>query len=414
MDDSFNLTEFVPLGLTLERIGPFQDRQEFFDFRDAPRKDYLGQPSNYYLLLSGNGRGKTHILEVMAALMGVLGQRPGTQRQPNPFGFEPLDKGEGRAQLDFRISYVNLGVSHTEVFSIFGGRADDEVWFKSWTEEMLFEVDATAWRHLGVIRRGTNEYKWVGHQNEWVRDFAEWIADMVGENVERFGGGSSLTAPTLIYFPAYRDIAALPETERRAIEPPQDWNYRPVHIFRQSGNQWRQSLDNLLVWLMWLDDGRYQAALDLVNNYVLAKTGKELIGISNRNELVAKIQCGEKNRWHRLDQLSSGEKSLIQIFLLLGAHMTKNTILLIDEVDAHLHPRLRAGIAHRLKSMIANEPGLSVFLATHADEVIDSLSMEVLEPGLRKSAYLLESPEEEKERERIIQEAKFMQQSLEG
>lgn len=407
MDDTFNLTEFAPLGLTLERVGPFQDRVEFFDFRDDP-----GQPCNYYLLLSGNGRGKTHILEVMAALMGILDQ--GTDREVKPFGFEPLDKGDGRAQLDFRLSYVTQGISHTDVFSLFGGRADDEVWFKPWTEDLLREVDATAWRHFGVIRRGTNDYKRVGLQDEWTRGFISWIADMVGENVGRFGGASTLSAPTLIYFPAYRDIVALPEDERRAIEPPQDWNYRPVHIFRQSGKHWRESLDNLLVWLMWLDDGRYQAALELVNEYVLADTGKELVGILNRNELVAKVRCGETRRWHRLDQLSSGEKSLIQIFLLMGAHMTKNTILLIDEVDAHLHPKWRAKIALRLKEMLRYEGGMSVFLASHADELIDSLNLEVIEPGLRKSALLLETPDEEAEVAEIIREAQFIKQSFEG
>lgn len=405
MDDSFNLIEFAPLGLTLERIGPFQDRVEFFDFRDTP-----GQPSNYYLLLSGNGRGKTHILEIMAALMGALGQK--LDSAPKPFGFEPLDKGDGRAQLDFRVSYVNQGIAHTVVFSIFGGRAEEEVTFKHWTTDMLLEVNATAWHHFGVIRRAANDYKWIGLRDDWTRSFVTWVADMVGENVGSFGGSSALIAPTLIYFPAYRDVVPLPEDERRAIEAPQDWNYRPVHIFRQAGKHWRESLDNLLVWLMWLNDGRYQAALDLVNEYVFAETGKELIGIPNRNELVAKVKCGDARSLHRLDQLSSGEKSLIQIFLLLGAHMTRNTILLIDEVDAHLHPRLRASIALRLKDLLKRESGMSAFLASHADEVIDSLSLEVEEPGLRKSALLLETPEEEAEAARIIAEAKFIQQSL--
>ena len=315
MDDSFFLTEFAPLGLTLERIGPFQDRVEFFDFRDLP-----GQPSNYCLLLSANGRGKTHIMEVMVALMGRLGQK--TDAPPGPFGFEPLDKGEGRAQLDFRVSYARNGNYHSAVFSIFGGRADAEVWFKPWTQDLLEEVDATEWWHFGVIRRLGNDYKWVGLQDTATYRFISWILDAVGENVGKFCG-SPLTMPTMIYFPAYRDIVPLPEDERRAIEPPQDWNYRPLHVFRREGNQWRESLDNLLVWLMWLDDGRYRAALDMVNEYVLEESGKELIGIPDRNELVAKVKCGSTDRIHRLDQLSSGEKSLIQIFLRMGAHMTE-------------------------------------------------------------------------------------------
>lgn len=403
MDDTFILTQFSPLGLTVERIGPFQDRLEHFSF-----KGKSGEPCNYFLLLSRNGRGKTHILESMAALMGLLGQTP--ERAPTPFTFEPLARGEGRAQLDFLITYSNEGVRRTEVFSIFGGYATEEIWLNHWTEDKLLEVNATAWRRLGVMRKGVGDYRWASF-DEWTREFIVWIAETVGENVERFGG-SSLTAPTLIYFPAYRDIVALPEGERRAIEAPQDWNYRPLHIFRQEGKQWRESLDNLLVWLMWLDDGRYQAALEMVNEFVFSETDKRLIGIPNRNELVAKIACADSSKTHRLDQLSSGEKSLMQIFLRMGAHMTKNTILIIDEVDAHLHPQWRSKIALRLKNLLQADEGLTVFLASHADEIIESLSIEVEEPGLIKGGELLMTLDEEAQANSRMVDAKFVNDSF--
>jgi AAA15 family ATPase/GTPase len=205
---------------------------------------------------------------------------------------------------------------------------------------------------------------------------------------------------------------ALPEGERRAIEAPQDWNYRPLHIFRQEGKQWRESLDNLLVWLMWLDDGRYEAALEMVNDYVFSETDKKLVGIPNRNELVAKISHVDSSKTHRLDQLSSGEKSLMQIFLRMGAHMTKNTILIIDEVDAHLHPQWRAKIALRLKGMLQKDEGLTVFLASHADEIIESLSIEVEEPGLVKGGELLMTLDEETQANSRMIDAKFVNNSF--
>ncbi|WP_199051918.1 AAA family ATPase [Aquitalea sp. ASV15] len=403
MDDTFILTSFAPIVLSLERVGPFQERLEQFNFRNAG-----SEPCNYFLLLSRNGRGKTHILESMAALMGVLGQSP--DHSPQPFQFEPLAKGDGRAQLDFLISYSSEGLRRTEVLSIFGGYASDELWLNHWSEDKLLDAGATAWRRIGVIRRGTSDYKWSA-LDDWTREFTAWIGDMVGENIETFAG-SSLTAPTLIYFPAYRDIVALADDEHRAIEPPKDWNYRPLHVFRQEGRQWRESLDNLLVWLMWLDDGRYQAALEMVNDYVFSGTDKELIGIPNRNELVAKIGYLDKSKTHRLDQLSSGEKSLMQIFLRMGAHMTRNTILMIDEVDAHLHPQWRSKIALLLKGLLQAKPGLSVFLASHADEIIESLNVEVEEPGLVKGGELLLTPQEELQSERRIEDAKFVSDSF--
>lgn len=404
MDASFIVNQFAPIGLTLDRIGPFRERVEHFDFQVG------GEPSNFYLLLSANGRGKTHILEVMAALMGILGRNPNAAAAP--IGFEPLDKGDGRAQWDILISYTNEGVHRTEVLSIFGGRADEEVWFYPWAEEQLAAVGATSWRRVGVIRRGSGEHRWIGLNDDWTREFLLWLNDMVGENLEGFAG-SPITAPTLIYFPAYRDVVALPADERRAIEAPQDWNYRPVHVFRQEGRQWRESLDNLLVWLLWLDDGRYEAALELVNSTVFLETGKRLAGIRDRNELVARVECGSPSNYHRLDQLSSGEKSLLQIFLRLGAHMTSNTILIIDEVDAHLHTQWRSRIALRLKDMLRSQPGMSVFIASHAFEVIDVFNVETQEVGLRKSGYIIETAEEEERAEKIRQEAAFIYKSAE-
>ena len=49
---------------------------------------------------------------------------------------------------------------------------------------------------------------------------------------------------------------------------PRDWNYQPVHVFDIEGQDWRSSLDNLLVWLKWLDDGRFEDAVRAINERV--------------------------------------------------------------------------------------------------------------------------------------------------
>lgn len=399
----FILHEFAPLGLTLERIGPFQERVEFFPFTDR-----AGEPCNYYLLLSANGRGKTHILEVLAAMMGILNQ---PADKPGPFGFEPLDSGNGRAQLDFRVTYSShTDTRHTVVLSLLAGLFDSELWYKPWRNDDLLQVHASRWHRLGIIRSPRNTYSWVGRNSRpsssndfdvWATELHDWIQSTIGAGLEAFEG-SPLTAPTLLYFPASRDIVKLPAAESRSISAPRDWNYRPVHIFRHEGNEWRESLDNLLVWLKWLDDGRFEAALESVNERVFSESKKKLTNV-DKNTLTAIIKTDD-GQIHRLDQLSSGEKSLLQIFLRLGAHMTQNCIVLIDEVDAHLHVQWRSLIAEQLKHMAQDHyPNLHVFMASHAYEVMDALAIEIEEPGIRKNGYLLETPAEE-ETTRLISE----------
>lgn len=213
---------------------------------------------------------------------------------------------------------------------------------------------------------------------------------------------TSLHAPTLLYFPAYRNIATLLAGEERSISEPGDWDYSPTLSFRQDGQLWADSLDNLLVWLKWLDDGRYEAALELVNQFIFEGTEKKLDRVQ-KDPPAAIIKTGANE--HRLDRLSSGEKSLLQIFLRLGAYKTRNTILLIDEVDAHLHTQWRSRIALQLKRLVQSNPGLTVILASHAFEVMDVLAMEIEEEGLVKGAHMIETPMEEAAAERISAEA---------
>lgn len=407
------LHEFAPIYLTIDRIGPFQDRLEVFDLSDAQ-----GHASNYFLIFGFNGRGKTHVMELMAHMMGILGKNPDVP--PPAFGHEPLDKGPGRAQWDILLRYSTDSMpSRTAVLSIFAGHSESETWLKTWSNTELAEFGADEHHRIGITRTSLGRYQWVGLDDRWSLDFIDWIRNHQGSSLDGFMS-SSFGLPTLLYFSAYRDVLPIPHEAERAAVSPRDWNYRPLHIFRNEGKEWQDSLDNLLVWLAWLDDGRYEAALELINTYVFRGSGKHLAGI-DRQKLCAVIDCGSETpryrrnvslenqgdeRKHRLDQLSSGEKSLLQLFLRLGVHMTANTILLIDEVDAHLHVDWQARIAQRLKELAQDNAGLSIFLTSHSEEIMKSAAWEYPENGLRKNGFLIETPEEEERARRIQEEAR--------
>jgi hypothetical protein len=113
-----------PFMAAIDRIGPFQERMEEIDFTDANNES-----CNLYLFLSKNGRGKTTALELMAALMGMLGcddirhqmvERRGTTGE-RPFDLEHLDRGKGRAQWDLRVRYSEDSIERTVVLSLLAG-----------------------------------------------------------------------------------------------------------------------------------------------------------------------------------------------------------------------------------------------------------------------------------------------------
>ncbi|MDN5751885.1 MAG: ATP-binding protein [Nitrosospira sp.] len=401
----FLIHEFTPLWLNIDRIGPFQSRLESIDFTDAN-----DESCNLYLFLSKNGHGKTTALELMAALMGMLSHDDAkAMAQANgygsrtPFGYEALDRGPGRAQWDIRVRYSLDGDERVAVLSLIAGQIGTEVSLRFWDDGTLLTVGACEWHRFGFCRNEANSWAIIGRQDEWFEGLNDRLADAFNESVGGFED-STLVWPTVIYFSAYRNVVPIQSSEERAVVAPRDWNYRPVHAFRTEGGHWRDSLDNLLVWLKWLDDGRYERALELVNKRVFDDPAKFVKGV--RKEPPEAIVVNSDNL-HRFDALSSGEKSLVQLFLRLGAHMTRNTILLIDEPEAHLHENWKYRLLYQFKKFAQDHfPGQTIIVATHSQEMMTALALELQEENLRKGGHLFETEEEEAKVFQIQEDAK--------
>jgi len=385
MNEELKIYDFKPLRLTLDRIGPFQDQPYSIDFTDKQLR-----PCNIFLLVSRNGFGKTTILETMAAMVGLL-----DKAAPPEFGQEDLDRGRGRAQLDMLVRVYRQGRDQNIVLSILAGALGEEVSFKVWDDQTLQEYGAESWHRLtyrvrvpGLIEKGKTS-------SELVEDLLATIRFGLGKVPDNFAE-SAEPLPTLLNFSAYRDIPAVQTNrplngnpEPRSIIQPKHWGYRAVHRFSPHGQEWTGSLDNLLVWLKWLSDGRFEKARDLINHHVFRGSEKMLKDV-RRDPPEAIIQCGQQSQ--RLDRLSSGEKSLCHLLLRIGAHMTRNTIVLIDELEAHLHIRWQHALFKALKELAAENLGITVIATTHSSELLHTFvnSLDIKEEGLIKGGDLIE------------------------
>jgi energy-coupling factor transporter ATP-binding protein EcfA2 len=374
--DNFLVLDFRPLFLTVEGVGPFQEAPFELDFTDSN-----GEPCNFFLLMSQNGRGKTTLLEAMTALMGLL-----EQPEPAPIGFEDLDNGAGRAQWDLLVRLYRDGREETLVMSLAAGR--DEPWtLKPWGESLLQSYGADRWCPFGLQRHTSGRLEVFGENDERIQDLLAAICAHMGEAPVVFED-DPLAMPTLLSFSAYRDIARVTEGDRGIMQPGA-WGYRPVQRFGQESRGWKDSLDNLLVWLSWLDDGRYEQALKTINERIFAGSTKFLRGV-RKDPPQAVVENGKDHR-HRLDRLSSGEKSLVQIYLRAGVHMTRSTILVIDEMDIHLHSKWQHRLLNILKQMAKDHPGLTIIASSHARELIPAFAHDIEEPGLRKAGEIIEA-----------------------
>jgi len=382
MANDLLIYEFRPLYLLLDRIGPFQDEPYEIDFTDKENR-----PCNFFLLVSKNGSGKTTVLDTMSCLLGLLGQS-----EPKQYGLEDLDTGEGRTQLDVKLRVYWQGRDHNIVLSILAGHLSSDLSLKVWGEEQLQAHGTTNWHRMGFTGRqsGLPLKALSTHKtDDFIAELLVALQSSIGVPPDGFGE-TAFSYPTALNFSAYRDIPQI--IESRSITQPHYWGYNPVHCFSAHNETWTYSLDSLLVWLKWLDDGRFGKARDFINKHVFESTSKFLKDV-NRPTLEAIVHTGgNEPKEHRLDRLSSGEKNLMQLFLRIGAHQTKNTILLIDEFDVHLHIRWQYRLFYALKALSASEDAnFTVIATTHSTEILETFvaGLDVDEDGLIKGGHLI-------------------------
>ena len=198
--------------------------------------------------------------------------------------------------------------------------------------------------------------------------------------------GSDQDMPTVLFFPADRSIVS-PEDTRR-VERPNGFGYQPAQCFRSDGPEWVSTIDNLLVWLEWLDDGRVKTLLEFVNRQVFEGSLKKAIRPPRRQELSTYVSTptGE----HLLVNLSHGERSLLQFYVRIACCMTANSIILIDEVEMHLHSNWVLRFVESLKELLRTIPSLSVVFTTHSRELAVQFDHEIPEDGLVKGGHIID------------------------
>lgn len=70
---------------------------------------------------------------------------------------------------------------------------------------------------------------------------------------------------------------------------------------------------------------------------------------------------------HDIDELSSGEKEILYGYLRIRNRTPHNSILLIDEPELHLNPRLIRGLPSFYKRYLGQDLGNQIWLVTHSD-----------------------------------------------
>ena len=325
--------------------------------------------------------GKTTVLEIMAALMGMLGEEKITS-----YGVEGLDNGELAVQWDILVQVIKEGTTQNIILSLLAGKFSGDC-LLHWSGEELREHEAERQEIIGFLWRAKGRLRSLS-QSQFSERLQAIIREWKGEGPVAFEEHlyNPFEPPTLLHFSAYRDIPKI-TSQRRQISEPDYWGYSPVRKFSSHSTSWENSLDNVLVWMKWLDDGRLEKAVNIINKRVFHGNATFLKGVRKTPPEAIVVSNGKE---HGLDRLSSGEKNLVQLFLRIGAHCTRNSIILIDEPEIHLHPNWQKRLMKQLREFAQEHPGVTIILATHSIEMLRAFGFEHKEKGLRKGGEIIE------------------------
>jgi predicted ATPase len=372
---ALTINSFQPLRLRIEGNGPFPENPYEIDFTDEDR-----QPCNIFLLMSENGMGKTTVLEIMAALMGMLGKK-----EIESCGVEGLDNGKLAVQWDILVQIVeDDNTPRNIVLSLLAGNFSGDNLI-SWTEEKLQKYEAGSQEVIGFQWTTKKGFLHCISPHVVSHDLNNALKNWERTRPEVFEK-THLGLPTLLHFSAYRDIPKI-TSPKRQISEPDYWGYSPVRRFSSHSTSWENSLDNILVWMKWLDDGRLEKAVEIINKRVFQGSTTFIKGVRKTPPEAIVVSKGQE---HGLDRLSSGEKNLVQLFLRIGAHCTRNSIILIDEPEIHLHPNWQKRLMKQLREFAQENPGITIILATHSIEMLRAFGFEHKEKGLRKGGEIIE------------------------
>lgn len=99
--------------------------------------------------------------------------------------------------------------------------------------------------------------------------------------------------------------------------------------------------------------------------------GKEFLGPvpSQDGRLTFPIRL-EDGSTHDLNELSSGEKEVLLGYLRLRNYAPKNSVLLFDEPELHLNPKLSRGLPRFYERNIARVNNNQLWMVTHSDAIL--------------------------------------------
>lgn len=401
------ITSLRPVQLVLRNIGPFRGERPTLVRFLGPHADTLGaaadadddgslgadlpngrdrgrSPANMFLILADNGDGKTSMLETMHGLFDLMSVRPEGR-------FVAGNSADAQAQLDLRAGVAVDGAFREILLSIWFGTEGPLVdWQKLIEKDYVWQ--ARTWARIGFmpgrfdLALGTDQ---LGHsilaairRHEGSPQQVRGAEDGSSSGT---GGRSSLRLrplPGILYFPTDRNLGRRRAASATSALP----SYRPGNKFDTDERRNEPAVETVLNAIGREDAARLDEILVLLNAALLVHPERPKSIVWDHSQRCCRVAVA--GGVHDLSALSDGERSLLAFHARVLIHMTQATIVLVDEVDIHVHPKWTNSLYDSLKQIVSRFPGTTLIFTTHSRELAKAFDHRRMETGIVKGGLV--------------------------
>ncbi len=306
------------------------------------------------VLIGENGGGKTAILEGIAKQLTIFTEYMRIRKLPNT-----------------KTLYRNSDIRYRQQAFV------SEI-------RVLMLQNPEKWERKSWIMDPAKKYiKPLNDSNSLKIKWYDWMETIHAIVVSSMALDKSYMLPVIVYYPIARATN---------VNPPPSNDLSFITVYDDALNGKALNINWFLKWLIWKEDNR------VTSNHVLAAVKNAILGLLNdgservftdiytdrsrQENYRLIIQKGDTNI--DFDQLSSGEKSF---FVLVGDLARRlaianpksddpldgQGIVLIDEIDLHLHPSWQRKAIPKLRSLF---PNIQWVISTHSPQVLMHLKRE--------------------------------------